>query len=571
MVGVRANTFVAAIGFLLVVTSLAFGGNRQASPRGGEAGLEGQSTKFLDPIRAMTADPARGPKLGTHLDLALSRDGELFVADPDRHRLLRYNPHTRFLEPFPIALERTRPFFPSGIAVDASGRIIVANQDGHELLVFDRTGQLLRKIGGESSSLERPIDLAIDAADHLYVLDGVRREVQVWNLDGRLVRTLKVPAAAAKVSGRGATALAVGPDGTVYVTDGDAGQVIGFLPDGRVVSLEKPAGLEWHSPEGIAVDGAGQVYVTDYHHYAISEFSRKARFLDDHLLAKERLRQPTRMAVGQHSLYVVNEGKSEILQFAIRAATTGLDHAILGEEYLALREPALAAAELALAVQLGYAQAETHYFLGRAYSDLDQLPEATRHFQTAVAKDPRFVDAFVALGDTFFRRGDYPAAMAQYRTVLELRPQHHTARRSLAETALALHDLKRAGEQFAEVLRLAPDDVVAQVGLGRVYLVQQAYRRAEETLLNALRIDPKSREARFYLGLTYGQSGRYVEAIPLLEESTRRGPFFTAAFYHLGLSYAAVGEPQKAAQSFKRTLELQPHHAEALRELRKLQ
>ena len=115
MVEVRANAFVAAIGFLLVMTSLAFGGNRHASPRGGEAGLEGQSTKFLYPMRALTTDPTRVPRLGTHLDLALSRDGELFVADPDHHRLLRYNPHTRFLEPFPVALDTTRPFFPSGM------------------------------------------------------------------------------------------------------------------------------------------------------------------------------------------------------------------------------------------------------------------------------------------------------------------------------------------------------------------------------------------------------------------------------------------------------------------------
>ena len=306
MAGLRSNACVAAVGFLLVVTSLALGGNRQASHRGGEAGLEGHSTKFLYPMRALTTDPTRGPRLGTHLDLALSRDGEVFVADPDHHRLLRYNPHTRFLEPFPLALERTRPFFPSGIAVDAMGSIIVANQDGHELLVFDRTGRLLRKIGGERSLLERPIDLAIDAATHLYVLDGARREVQVWTLDGQMVRTLKLSAATSRGSMRGGTSLAVGPDGTVYVTDGDAWHVIGFLPDGRVLALEKPAGWEWRSPEGIAVDGAGQVYVTDYHHYAIAEFSREGRFLVGHLLAKERLKQPTRMAVSQHALYVVN-------------------------------------------------------------------------------------------------------------------------------------------------------------------------------------------------------------------------------------------------------------------------
>jgi len=381
MAGVRRHAWMAALGFLLVVTSLAVGGNQHTTSGGSETRLEGPSTKFLDPIRALTADPASGPRLGTHIDLALSGDGELWVADPDHHRLLRYSPATHRLEVFPVARDRTRPFFPSGIAIDTSGRVIVANQDGHELLLFDRTGRLLGAIGGQGSPLERPIDLATDAADHLYVLDAVRREVQIWALEGRLLQTLKIPAAVGKVPVRGATALAIGPDGTVYVTDGDAGGVLQFRRDGRIVRFGTPAGREWHAPEGVAVDGAGQVYVTDYHHDAIAELSAEGQFRQDHLLAKERLQQPTRMAVGQHALYVVNEGKGEILQFAIRSATTGIEHAVLGEEYLALREYAKAAAELALAVRLGYAPAETHYLLGLAYSALDRLAEAIRELR----------------------------------------------------------------------------------------------------------------------------------------------------------------------------------------------
>ncbi|MGH8059572.1 MAG: hypothetical protein ACREOH_20425, partial [Candidatus Entotheonellia bacterium] len=145
---------MAAIGFLLVVTSLAFAGNRQASSAAGESRPEGQSTKFLDPIRAIAIDPARGPRLGTHLDLALSGDREVLVADPDHHRLLRYNPNTHLLELLPVAFDKTLPSYPSGIAIDASGRIIVANQDSHELLVFDQTGRLLGAIGGNGSPLE---------------------------------------------------------------------------------------------------------------------------------------------------------------------------------------------------------------------------------------------------------------------------------------------------------------------------------------------------------------------------------------------------------------------------------
>jgi tetratricopeptide (TPR) repeat protein len=159
------------------------------------------------------------------------------------------------------------------------------------------------------------------------------------------------------------------------------------------------------------VDETGRVYVTDYHYYAIAEYTSDGRFLQDHLLAKERLIQPTRMAVSRQALYVVNEGKGEILQFAIRSATTGLEHAILGEELLALREYTKAVMELSQALNLGYATAETHYLLGLAFSALDQLREAIQQLKTAATKAPTFVEAFVQLGHGLARAGDLTAAV----------------------------------------------------------------------------------------------------------------------------------------------------------------
>jgi hypothetical protein len=64
---------------------------------------------------------------------------------------------------------------PSGIAADARGRIFVADEDNHTIVVFDSTGRYLFNIGREGSGpgeLKGPCCLAMDSAGNLWVRDA---------------------------------------------------------------------------------------------------------------------------------------------------------------------------------------------------------------------------------------------------------------------------------------------------------------------------------------------------------------------------------------------------------------
>ena len=110
-------------------------------------------------------------------------------------------------------------------------------------------------------SLERPLDVAVDAEGRLYVLGG-RGQRWVWSFDpsGKPLSAFEVPGTP---GGLGPAYLAVGPDGLIYIGDRASASVLVFDGEGRMVrQLTSPLNDGW-LPLGVAFDAAGNLYVTD--------------------------------------------------------------------------------------------------------------------------------------------------------------------------------------------------------------------------------------------------------------------------------------------------------------------
>jgi tripartite motif-containing protein 71 len=78
------------------------------------------------------------------------------------------------------------------------------------------------------------------------------------------------------------TAVAVGPQGAVFVTDTNANRVDELSPRGRVIAQWGSKGRgpgQFVSPEGIAVDAHGTIYVVDRYNNRIEKLSPQGKFL----------------------------------------------------------------------------------------------------------------------------------------------------------------------------------------------------------------------------------------------------------------------------------------------------
>lgn len=80
---------------------------------------------------------------------------------------------------------------PSGIGVDAAGRVFVLDTIRQTIAVFSPEGQYLMRFGGLGTapgSLAFPSDLAVDATGRLYVTEGANNRLQVFEPDASGMR-----------------------------------------------------------------------------------------------------------------------------------------------------------------------------------------------------------------------------------------------------------------------------------------------------------------------------------------------------------------------------------------------
>ncbi|GAA4358079.1 hypothetical protein GCM10023165_52680 [Variovorax defluvii] len=187
---------------------------------------------------------------------------------------------------------------PAGVAVDAGGNIYVADYGNNMIRKISPAGEVSTWAGSTSPGLvdgigtnarfNRPWSLDIDAGGNLYVLDGGNNVIRKITPAG-MVTTLAGSGTQGSTDGQGTAAsfgppssLRVGPDGNIYVADGNH-LIRKITPDGIVTTLAGSttpgfvdgtlAAARFKEPWGLAVDTSGNVYVADAGNNAIRKIT----------------------------------------------------------------------------------------------------------------------------------------------------------------------------------------------------------------------------------------------------------------------------------------------------------
>ena len=227
--------------------------------------------------------------LGRPWHLAFDATGNVYVTDPAMCRVFVFtasgNPVTSWNCPAVAPLD----FFPEGIAVSADGHAYVTTPfpNGPPLFLlasFTTGGNYigpLGTMGSGSGQLGRPMDVAVDGSDNLYLADNANSRVEVLTSSGDYVRQW-----GGWGTGPGEfhfpLAIAVSPSGLVYVTDDDNQRIQVFTTSGAFVTQWGSYGSgpgQFAGPWGIALDAAGNVYVADASNNRIQVFTGTGQFL----------------------------------------------------------------------------------------------------------------------------------------------------------------------------------------------------------------------------------------------------------------------------------------------------
>jgi len=171
---------------------------------------------------------------------------------------------------------------PSGIAVDASGNILVADTNNGRIEKFSPTGTFLSIIGTKGSGygqLGGPNGIAIDRAGNIYVAEASNHRVQKLAPDGTFIAEWKGP----DLGFYGPRRIAIGRDDSIYVVDQGHARIVKFGPDGQVLMVWGSKGTgdsQFDDPTSVAVDPiTNKVYVADPRNKRIQLFDSHGKFL----------------------------------------------------------------------------------------------------------------------------------------------------------------------------------------------------------------------------------------------------------------------------------------------------
>lgn len=234
--------------------------------------------------------------------LAVDRDGALYVVDSNNHRVQRIalngdvkiygrpgNAPGELWGPQSIAVHPGGQFFfvaeqgnnrvqcfhftgqhrgilpgfrsPSGVVFDTEGHLWIADTGNSQVLRFNiNSGQ---HIGGlnRNQGIVRPIALACDSAQNVYVTDGTTDDVTRYTYFGQRshalgeIRRLASP-----------HQVAIDPQGRIYLAESGANRLHVFDMNGNsLVTMDTPMAKlgSFRAPSGVALGPRGEVYVAD--------------------------------------------------------------------------------------------------------------------------------------------------------------------------------------------------------------------------------------------------------------------------------------------------------------------
>jgi DNA-binding beta-propeller fold protein YncE len=172
---------------------------------------------------------------------------------------------------------------PTGIAVDPSGNILVADTNNGRIEKFSPTGIFLGTVGTKGTGhgqLEEPNGIAVDRGGNIYVAEvASNHRVQKLAPDGTFIAEWKGP----DVGFYGPRRIAIGPDDSVYVVDQGRTRIVKFSPDEDVLSSWGSKGSgdgQFDDPTSVAVDStSGRAYVADPINKRIQVFDQNGKFL----------------------------------------------------------------------------------------------------------------------------------------------------------------------------------------------------------------------------------------------------------------------------------------------------
>ncbi len=204
-----------------------------------------------------------------------------------------------------------------------------------------------------------------------------------------------------------------------------------------------------------------------------------------------------------------------------------------------------------------------HYHLGRVLLESGKPDEAAASLDRAMATNPSFEPAYLALAALYESKQDKPRAMAVLKKYLQtVNAQNRDVRHHLIRLYVEAKDYQGAMAELETLLAEDPSDLDAQLRVALIYGEQKEYAKAIDRLQQILKTRPAELKVRDYLGYLYEESKDTKQALETYTFNIQLEPTFYEGHLHLGVLQYRLKQFPEAVEHLSRAIALNPKQPE---------
>jgi len=204
-----------------------------------------------------------------------------------------------------------------------------------------------------------------------------------------------------------------------------------------------------------------------------------------------------------------------------------------------------------------------HYYLGRIAAEAKQFDRAVAGLERAIAINPSFEPAYLALAGVYESQQEREKAVAVYRKYLQVvNPHSKEVRQHIIRLFINDKLYRAALAELDVILARDPDDLDAQLRVGLIYGELKDYPMAIGQLNKILTARPAELRVRDYLGLMYEEQKDYEKALRAYEQNLKLQPAYIDGHMHLGFLQYRLKRYQDAVGHFTQVVKLNPKQPE---------
>ena len=268
--------------------------------------------------------------------IAMDRSGNVYVADSLNNRIQKFSSEGQFIMKWgSFGSEDGELNWPEGITIDKNDNVYVADHDNYRIQKFDSNGVFLDKWGSYGTGngeFNLPAGIAVDVSGNIYVSELGNTRIQKFSPNGEFITKWGAPGKGnGQFSSDSFIDIALSDSGYIYVLDEGNNRIQVFTLDGVYITQWGIPGASDSEfaftngpPNGIAVDGSGNVYVVDAGNYRIQKFTGSGEFITKfgaYGYDQGELIRPSYICVGMSGrVYVSDFGTNSIQVFSKEGA-----------------------------------------------------------------------------------------------------------------------------------------------------------------------------------------------------------------------------------------------------------